>query len=248
MRAAIKETYSVEFDDIDQFNSLNLFGLGRYIQNISIHHTEELGFGYYKNNGKKPQYYWVLSRVKYVLKEPVNWRDNFSINTYIGGFHKLFTVKLYDIEDYTGKKIGYVIADYILMDVDKGRPIKAIEISEDAPDDFKFNYTGEVLEKLKIPTRIMAQEIRKAYYSELDMNGHMNNVEYIKWIVDILPEEVQQEKVIESLQINYNASVMYQDEVRIIAEQEDENTYYVAGVSRDGKKNHFTSKLILRDH
>ena len=110
-----------------------------------------------------------------------------------------------------------------------------------------FPYSGQKLEKLHLRMTVRAEEIRKAYYSDLDINSHMNNVCYIRWIVDILPIELLKEKRVCSLQINSNASIMYNDEVRVIMDQDEKDVYYVAGMSIDGRKNYFTAEVILKN-
>ena len=216
MRAQIQETYTVAFDDIDRDSCLSMNALAKYVQNISIHQGTELDITSYNNEENKTGYYWILSRVKYILDKEVNWQEQFSLKTYLSGIDKLFVMRECDIEDYSGRHIGHVIGSYILMDTIKNRPIKVSSMKESFREQIDFPYSGQKLDKLHLPKTVRAEEIRKAYYSDLDINGHMNNVCYIRWIVDILPIELLKEKRVCSLQINYNASIMYNDEVRVI--------------------------------
>lgn len=246
MKVQLKEEYEVQVDDIDFSSQLSMLGLAKHMQNIAAHHAADLGFNYYKD-GVEPRYYWVLSRVKYSLNTSVKWQEKFSLTTYPGGYDKLFAVRLFDIQDAQGEPIGSIIGDYILMDVQKGRPA-CINTGESAFEVLNFPYEGEKLEKLSVPTEgIIAEERRKARYSEIDLNGHMNNIQYIKWILDMLPLEVYKKQEVESLQINYNKSIMYQDEIKVVLGTTKEEGYRVAGVSLDGKTNYFTAHIMLRN-
>lgn len=245
MKAQLKEEYEVEVDDIDFCSQMSMLGLAKHMQNIAAHHAQDSGFNYYKD-GVEPRCYWILSRVKYSLKRSVKWQEKFSLTTYPGGYDKLFAVRLFDIQDAQGEQIGSIIGDYILMDVQKGRPAR-INNGEPTFEVLNFPYEGEKLDKLPVPTEgIIAEERRKARYSEIDLNGHMNNIQYIKWVVDMLPLEVHKAYEIESLQINYNASVMYHDEVKVILAATQKQQYRVAGISLDGKTNYFTAEMTLR--
>jgi len=46
---------------------------------------------------------------------------------------------------------------------------------------------------------------RGVCYSDLDVNGHMNNTRYIDWICDALGTEAMREKGLSRLQVNYIA-------------------------------------------
>nr|WP_302597625.1 acyl-ACP thioesterase domain-containing protein [uncultured Cellulosilyticum sp.] len=244
MKVQLKETYEVEIDDIDFSSHMSLIGMAKYMQNIAAHHATELGFDYYKN-GTEPKYYWVLSRVKYVLHKSIKWQDKFSLTTYPGGCDKLFAVRLFDIRDENNQPIGHIIGDYILIDTAKKRPTR-ITAKEPVFEVLNFKYEGEQLDKLALPENIIARERRKARYSEIDVNGHMNNTQYIKWILDMLPLETHKEKAVETLQINYNTSVMYQDEVEVVIGNAEDEGYLVAGMSIDGKTNYFTAYMTLK--
>lgn len=244
MKVQLKEEYEVEIDDIDFSSHMSLMGIAKYMQNIAAHHATELGFDYYKD-GIEPKYYWVLSRVKYVLHKSIKWQDQFSLTTYPGGCDKLFAVRLFDIEDENNQPIGHIIGDYILIDTEKKRPTRITD-KEPIFEILNFKYEGEKLDKLAPPENIIGRERRKARYCEIDVNGHMNNTQYIKWILDMLPLETHKEKEIETLQINYNTSVMYQDEVEVIIGNAEDEGYLVAGMSLDGKINYFTAHMTLK--
>lgn len=245
MDIELKEDYVVEIEDVDFLGHMNLLGLARNMQNIAVHHADLVGLGFYKDE-VKPTYYWVVSRVKYILNKNLSWKDKFSLNTYIAGNQKLFGVRLADIIREPHETIGKIIMNYILVDADKGRPLR---ISPEMGEGIVTQeYQGESLEKLGLPTTIIAEEKRKARYSEIDVNGHMNNVQYIKWILDMLPLDFYREKEVETLQINYNKPIMYQDKIKIILGTVKEAGYRIAGISLDGKTNYFTAHMTFREY
>lgn len=244
MDIQLKEDYVVELEDVDFLGHMNLLGLARNMQNIAVHHADLIGMGFYKDE-VKPAHYWVVSRVKYVLSKNLNWKEKFSLNTYIAGHHKLFGIRITDIIREDNEVVGQIIINYMLVDTDKGRPLR---ISDEIGDIGVTNeYAGESLQKLSLPTTIIAEEKRKAHYSEIDINGHMNNVQYIKWILDMLPLKFYRQQEVESLQINYNKPIMYQDEVKIILGTVNEEGYRIAGVSLDDKINYFTAHMTFRN-
>lgn len=245
MNLRLREEHQVEFTEIDFTGKLTINSISDWLQIIAANHASQLGISYYKDCGTV-EYYWVLSRVKYVIDEYPKWEDHVAIETYPGGYNKLFAVRLFDLIDSKGKMWGYIIADYLLLDGQKKRPVR-IKGAESPLDILDFPYEGERLEKVECVGTPIQEEIRKARYSELDLNQHMNNGHYIKWIMDILPLEFLRDKEISSLQVNYNTSVTYGEQVKIALIQVEEDDFRVCGTSLDGEVNYFTARVTVRN-
>lgn len=249
MNLKLREKHKVQFDSIDFMGKISLNGISSYMQQIAANHASILGFNYYKNNGT-PEYYWILSRVKYVINTYPKWEDHIQIETYPAGCEKLFAVRLFDIYNEADEKIGYIIGDYILMDAAKKRPAR-IKGSTGPLAFLDFPYEGESLPKLALPTeeirnRAIKVEKRKAYYSELDLNGHMNNAHYIRWAVDLLPIEIFKTHEISSLELNYNTSITNGIDVELSLVQDENGNYMIYGSSIDQTVHYFVAKIELR--
>lgn len=248
MTLRLKEKYKIRFDSVDFKGNLSINGISSYMQIIAGNHASILGFNYYKNEGT-PEYYWILARVKYVIDVYPKWEEELQIETYPGGCEKLFAVRLFDLYDGANRPIGYIIGDYILMDTHKKRPAR-IKGNETLAF-LDFPYEGESLNKLGLPKEELSQiathiETRKAYYSELDLNGHMNNAHYVRWVADMFTMEQFENYEIASLEINYNVSITYGTRVQIFLVPEAEEIYRVYGNSLDGKINYFVAEVSLR--
>lgn len=245
MKLRLKEDYRIDFTHIDFTGNISLNGIADYMQIVAANHAGLLGFDFY-NEEKTSKYYWVISRVKYNIKKYPKWLENISLETYPGGYSGLFAVRLFTLFDESGEEIGEIIGDYVLMDTERGRPAR-IKGAPAPLNILDFPYEGECLQKLELPDEILKEEIRKARYSEIDLNQHMNNAQYIKWILDMFSLETFREKEVSSLQINYNTSISYGTEVKVKLGRSKEGSYMVYGTSLEGETIYFTSDLILRE-
>lgn len=239
----LREEHKVEFGEIDFTEKLTLNGVVYYMQQLAANHAIRLGVSFYKNT-EKPQYYWVLSRVKFHIKKYPRWQEKVAMETYPGGYEKLFAIRLFDLFDESQQKIGHIIGNYILMDAETNRPVR-IKGAKEPLDVLDFPYEGEVLDKLQIPDKIIKKEIRKARYSEIDVNKHMNNACYIRWVVDMIELEEFTHKEIKSLQINYNTSVLYGTEVEVKMGINSKEELIVYGTNADETINYFTAHLVM---
>jgi len=243
MLLRLREEHKIEFGEIDFNEKLTINGLVYYMQQLAANHAIKLGFSYYKN-GENPKYYWVLSRVKFEIKKYPKWQDQIALETYPGGYDRLFGVRLFDLFNETGECIAHIIGYYILIDIETNRPVR-MKGAQGALSILDFPYQGETLEKLPLPTQMIQEEIRKARYSEIDVNKHMNNACYVKWVVDMIALEDFETKEIGSLQLNYNTSITYNTEVKVHIGMNTPDEYLIYGTSIDGQINYFSAQVVM---
>ena len=75
---------------------------------------------------------------------------------------------------------------------------------------------------------------RRIYYSDTDINGHMNNTKYLNMLCDFVPEI--EKKTLRGINISYVAEAPLGDELTVLC-KEDGDTYYFKTVRSDGKTN-----------
>ena len=68
--------------------------------------------------------------------------------------------------------------------------------------------------------------------SDLDINQHVNNVNYIEWAVESVPEEIYNQKTLTGLEINCRAVSKYGD--RVIAQSNVQDGICLHKLSRSG--------------
>lgn len=245
MSCQLKVDYQVSFDHIDFTGRLSLNGVSRCMQDIAGRHADELGINYFINNGK-PSCYWIISRVKYEMDAYPEWEEHFSMTTYPGGYDKLFAVRLFDICNSKGERIGHIIGDYLLMDIEKKRPIR-IKGGEGGLKYLDFPYEGEKLVKLvPIEGQLVNETIREAHYYEIDLNEHMNNSHYVRWALDMLPLELLKENEVATLEIEYNQSITFGVKAKLTLSQDKSGKYWVVGKSLDESIQFFVVAMTLR--
>ena len=103
-------------------------------------------------------------------------------------------------------------------------------------------------DKVVIPVDIEPELVRKhpVTWSEVDTNGHVNNVKYAVWALDAVKAEDIKERPLKEMLINYDAEVMPGDTVkisRVRQESEEGITYYITGKVAD--KQNFAVKLVF---
>lgn len=238
----LKQSYKVDFDNIDVSGKLSINAISRYMQELAAKDASRLGISFLDGENV-PQAYWILSRVKYDIQRYPVCNEDITMETYPAGCDKLFLVRCFEIKDKNEQMIGKITANYLLMDTKRNRPIKLSPNTEELAQ-FDYLYDGEKVAKVSGVTLPVREELRKAYYSEIDYNGHMNNSHYIRWSVDMLTEELVKGREIKSIEINYNAPIMCNSEVRLMV-QDIEGGYLISGQNVISGKNYFNTEIII---
>ncbi|MGL6174928.1 MAG: acyl-[acyl-carrier-protein] thioesterase, partial [Cellulosilyticaceae bacterium] len=197
------KSFKVNFRDVDLRMKLRMSSLVDYMQEIAGEHAYELGLNFF---GQEQEVYWIVSRAKMHLEEYPNWEETITMKTYPAGIDKLFAVRRFDIYNEAGKEIGYIIGNYILLDSVTNRPVRPTGL-EGPIAKLCYPYEGESLPKLKAPVSVEMEDSRKARYSEVDINGHMNNAHYVRWAIDMMSSEELGRKAVQSIQTNYTTSI-----------------------------------------
>lgn len=216
-----KYIFQIKSYDSDQNGQLTLPALFHFLQECAWENARANNFGYEfleKNNA-----YWVLSRVLVQMDEYPQWRDEIEIKTWAKGVDRFFAIRDFQIYK-NGKTIGNVTSYWLIVDKDKKRPRK--------PEDFNFvheNFLRESAieqkpEKIKIDIDLTKNEERKVFYSDIDVNQHVNNATYVRWILDSWFSN--HSEAIAEFEINFLSELILNDEFAVFAGKHKDSFFY----------------------
>ena len=198
--------------------------LGNYMLNAADFHSTERHFGMrYLNTLQKT---WVLSRLCIDMEEMPKQYNHFYIETWVESAMKYFTKRNFRIEDKeTGKALGYGRSVWALIDLSSRQPTDILSVND-----------GEIMQWVETekecpipsPGRVkMGQEAAlvkssPTFYSDVDINGHINSVKYIEHILDIFPLDFYRTNRLKRFDIAYVAESYYGDTLNYYVEEKSE--------------------------
>ena len=97
---------------------------------------------------------------------------------------------------------------------------------------------------LPLPEKVVIEEVvlketRKVRYNDIDLNGHLNNVKYIEFMMDLHDKEFYDQYMINEILINYEKECHDSDEVSLY--MNDKNDCSIKGMVGDTTS--FTAKI-----
>lgn len=205
-----------------------------------------LGFGYDELINSNTA--WVLSRIHVKFEKLPLWRQEVNLKTWHKGVAKLFYLRDFILSDTEGNSMIKATTSWLIIDMNTRRLVRNSDLATSPDKCNKEDAIAEPADKVVVPVDIEPELVRKhpVTWSEIDTNGHVNNVKYAVWALDAVKPEDIKERPLKELLINYDAEVMPGDTVKIyrtIQESEDGLVYYITGKVDD--KQNFSVKLIF---
>jgi acyl-ACP thioesterase len=206
-----RETVSVRFGHIDRSDRLTLGSIFNFFQDAAISHAENLGVD--RDVMAKTGQVWVISRLSVFVERRPRYREVLTVRSWPRGWEKLFALRDYDIRDSSDRVVVRGRSGWLILDMEKRRPLRVQQIMENMPLNEGEDAFVVPPDQPRSPLGLAARENlrkageRRALYSDVDYNGHVNNVRYIQWIEDIAGPELLENAGALRLDINYLGEV-----------------------------------------
>ena len=202
-----------------------------------------LGFGYDEMINSNMA--WVLSRIHVKFIDTPKWRQEVNLKTWHKGVAKLFYLRDFILYDKEYNTMALATTSWLIIDLNTRCLVRNNDL---ALSDTPMHAIETPADKVVVPVDIEPELVRKhpITWSEVDSNGHVNNVKYVTWAIDAVKPEDIKEHPLKELLINYDAEVMPGDTVKISrVRQETEYgiVYYITGKVAD--KQNFAVKLVF---
>ena len=201
--------------DVDPNRTVRLPALCRFMQEAAYHHAEHLGLGHSFLSARGMA--WVLARQRICIDRLPEWGDTVHIRTWPSGRDRLFFYRDFELSDGDGARVLTASNAWSLIDVEKRERVHPdIYLRVDIPEG-KQVFDSKI-ERLKGGTCPAGPSV-VVTYGDLDLNGHVNNVRYIEWLLDSLPRDFHEMHAVKALELNYLAEAVYGQTVQVCSEE-----------------------------
>jgi acyl-ACP thioesterase len=246
MKQIWTEEFKVNTYDVDFTHKMKLSYFFNYFQQAAAAHADDLGAGYDALRQKGMT--WFLSRIILQIEKYPEIGDRLSIDTWPKGREKITALRDFIFYGTAGKTYVRGTSQWVLADIETFKLHKMEELGDDLPLNQGLFALTLAPEKLKITDPMTGCVHKIANYSEIDINGHVNNARYADWIMDCFPLEKFKTEEVSEIQINYLAQVLPGSTVtlRKSPESEKNDIVFTDGISEDSGKKHFESSVKWR--
>jgi medium-chain acyl-[acyl-carrier-protein] hydrolase len=231
-RERYEEIFSIASYEADIQGNCSLFALFNRFQDIAGKNATSLQVGY--DELQQMKLAWVLSRIKVQIHAMPRWEETVIFATWPKGIDRLFALRDFCLTNEKGETLAVATSAWLLIDIEKGRPRKI----ESLPVNLQFpsapHAIQEPLDKIQLPENMLPIFEKPIWLSDIDMNCHVNNAQYAKWITDCFPQEQSLHRHISSVQINFLEETLLGDTITLLKTPKESlvREYFLSGVSR----------------
>jgi len=243
-----QEVLPVRFGAIDKSDRLTLNAVFQFFQEAAISHAENLGVG--REDMARTGQAWILSRMSVIVNRRPKYTETVTVRSWPRGFEKLFALRDYQIKDKDENAVVSARSAWLIVDIEKRRPLRPQSVMELLPlNEGLEAVTADAGAVTGLAERDNLQKIaeKKALYTDLDFNGHVNNISYIKWIEDNLDPQILLNAEKMRLDINYLSEILGGEDIDILSAPIDgtDNAFAFVGQKRESGQAAFKAEIKL---
>ena len=197
--------------EADERGRASILTVCNYLQETAGNHAFHLNLAV--DQLLKQDLTWVLARLHVRMNSYPRWRDELAITTWPSGANRLYALRDFTLADAAGHPLGTAASAWILLDVKSRRPVRVpAEVAALALRDRPRAIEEAFSRRLDEPSQPDAERNFVIRVSDLDVNQHVNLVNYIEWSVETVPAEVREKAMLTDLQVEFHAESVFGDE------------------------------------
>ena len=192
--------------------------LGNLLLRAASLHAGAHGFGY--EQMIRTGHVWVLSRLCVDMERMPRTGERFAVSTWVSALYRQFTDRLFTIAGADGTPCGHARSTWALISTDTRRPMPLSDLPGGG-------FSSAVIER-DVPIAPASRPrglggepaaTRRAGYTDLDINGHVNSIRYLEMALDLFGPERYATGRCRRLEAAYAAEAYMGEELRLFREE-----------------------------
>ena len=168
---------------------LNLF------QEAASLNAEELGFSKSNFAAHGDNISWVLTRLRVRMVRYPRWEERVKVVTWPRKGRRITALRDFSLIEQDGAQIGIATSEWMVIDLGSRRVMPIPDGVLDRANDVRTPVFGndDAFSKLRWECKTAAQDALhfRAKRSDIDLNGHVNNIRYVEWLMEALPANAE---------------------------------------------------------
>lgn len=208
------QAFVISTNDVDATGKASFQSICRYMQEMAAVHAQKLKLGFH--DMIKENRAWVLAQMLIRMEQLPAFQETIRVKTWSNGPDGRFALRDFEISNANGDIIGRASSSWLVIDIKE----KSICRLDNYFKDYKYEEIQYALDRK--PGRVKPlnnNEIGgslEVKFSDLDINGHVNNVRYIDFILDHFPYNFRMENQLYEIEMNFLKESKNGQEIQIL--------------------------------
>ena len=225
--------------------SIKIFSLMQYLQEIAALHADQLGLGF--DRLSEMNGYWVLSNIRIEISRLPGRDDEVTLKTWPSGYSRTIATREFVGKDQNGSELFRAGSDWMVLNKETNRLKNLFKLDLNLPKTGVKALPDE-LKRLEPHDDYREVDVVRVPYSSIDLNGHVNNTEYVRWGIDALSRTFKLEENIRCVQATYLSEVFEGDELNLLATSKTGRHFGVLGKKSGTETSVFLMEVSCREN
>lgn len=217
-------TFPLKSYQLDHRGRMPVWMMYHFLQEAAEHNAVDLGFD--TETLMQRGLTWVLSRLQLRVHSVPKGRQELEAETWPSAIESRFAHRDFRLR-LPGEEEFFAVASsaWLLLDLARMRPVT---VGTHLPERMVLHRPRMVaepfpsLEPVGEPDMVTEFRVRR---SDLDINDHVNNVHYVEWLAEAVPEQLWRDADVTALDVEYKRAVKFGDTVSIASYSAGNNEY-----------------------
>lgn len=207
MTMIVEQEYQIKLSEIGKENKITNKAILGDLEDVGGIHSNIAGYGILDIQQTKLS--WVLLDWKLKIIRRPKYSEKIKIKTWSKNAIKFYTYRDFEVYDENGQVIAIATSKWVLLDIDKGKIVKISDevLNKYEPELEKSVFDISEIEKSQEPEDYISEVEYTVKKSDIDVNNHMHNLNYLELANEALPEEIYNNKEFNNVRINYKKEV-----------------------------------------
>lgn len=206
------DSFKLKATETDHSRRIKAPYLLGYMQEAAWTNATKLGFSTY--DMLKENITWVVNRMYVEFIELPTYPQTLEIETWPSDLDKYFAYRDFRVFDENKKLMVRATSNWLVLDVNTRKLITIPDHIREA----RFSVNRSAMEKIKGKCLYDDSKTQKEYlihvsWFDLDVNNHVNNTNYFRWILDPLEKDILESRTLKSIDITFKAEAGYGDQL-----------------------------------
>jgi medium-chain acyl-[acyl-carrier-protein] hydrolase len=197
------ESYRVRASELDATGHVSPIALCNYLQETAGGQADSLGWSV--EQLLRRGLTWVLARLHVVVWRYPRWREQLALTTWPSGALRAYALREFHCTDQAQEEIGVATSAWLLVDARTRRPrrppAEIVDLAARTP--------ARVLDDqfTRLDDGALSSQPRRyeVAFSDLDVNGHTNNVCLTRCLLDAVSRDVLDAHELAELELEFRA-------------------------------------------
>ena len=222
--------YRLRYLDFDRYGRIQPTAVLDLLQDVATVHAEEIGIG--RDAMVARGVFWAVVRLKYEIVRDPKYFSVVRVRTWPHTLTNFSFLRDFSICDENGELLRKASSEWVLMDVETRKFVRAKNYYEGPLDfDEARSFEGKMRKIADFDEGNCELYTVVPAYSDIDVNGHVNNARYPHFAIDAL--NPSKDGAVKTFQIDYRHEVL--PDVPLVVHTLNENGLVrTKGVREDG--------------